>query len=715
MSFTERLAIEVDAKTGGAVSNLKKVQKEVDRLGASTDEATSRWDKLGKQFGISGAALKAGVVSGAAAAGAALVSFAKAGIDSFVGLAGEVRTFSELTGATAEDSSRFVAVMDDFGIAADTGSKAMFKLARGVGDGSAELDAFGVSVARTADGSLDLTRTVFNVADAYEQMHDPAQRAALLTEAFGRSGHELIPILEQGSDGLRRFFDEAAESGQILSQDDLDKAREYELAVDALGDATERLKRSAGSTAAGPLTDFANSAADMVNAASDGKSTLAELGDNVKRLSGFLAGPITGFYTFARAGRDATAQQVAMSNAANDNAQALAEEEAAAKATADAFDKLQGGLVSAFNAQQQYQRAADGVRAAQLRVVDAQGDLNRLLQEGAVDAREVARAQKDVEQAHRGVASAQRDLEHAQQRVFDVQKRIRELQKGPSPADQEQRAIDLAEAKLSVEDAERDLLNTRGDQKATTEDVERAELRLRQARLDLANLEAQATDNSAELEQARRDLADAEQGQADALQRVFDANNAVADSQAKLIEAQRGDLDFTQKVEQAKLDLLAAQEGVNTAQVNAATAAINLNTAVEAQRDLLNADADAVARVSRELSLLQDKYPELAPMLGAILGASAPAPLVGAGPLLPGQTRAPRRALGGATTPGGTYLVGDGGRPELLQMGNQSGRVLADAGGGTTIVNIDATGMSAEQVIALIKHYEKRNGPGWRS
>ena len=86
-----------------------------------------------------------------------------------------------------------------------------------------------------------------------------------------------------------------------------------------------------------------------------------------------------------------------------------------------------------------------------------------------------------------------------------------------------------------------------------------------------------------------------------------------------------------------------------------------------------------------------------------------------------GISTLPRRANGGPTQPGQTYLVGERG-PELLTMGRSSGMVTPGVGrpSGNTYnitVNADAltdTASLGGKIVTAIKAYETRAGGGWR-
>ena len=195
---------------------------------------------------------------------------------------------------------------------------------------------------------------------------------------------------------------------------------------------------------------------------------------------------------------------------------------------------------------------------------------------------------------------------------------------------------------------------------------------------------------------------------------VAEAQQAVIDRTAALNVAQAGDLDFTNKVWAAKIDLLAAQNGVKDAQVNAASQAIKLSDAMFNQAVVVGANAEAVDKLRGNLGLLAAQYPQLAGTLGAMLGGGGSTfPAFGA--VGGGDWASPRgpipRAHGGPTNAGGTYLVGENG-PELLHMGGRSGYVQANGGsGGSSITVIMPPGSDGDDVVAALTRWQRRNGP----
>ena len=284
-TFTERLELLITSSAKGAVAGIKETDSAVTQLDTKAKGATGVLQKFGIQGEATGAVLSAGVAGGAIAAGAAITKFAVDGVNQFTSLASTVRDFQRASGATAESSSRMVAVFDDLEISQEAASRAFFKLSREIGTNDSELSKYGITVARTKDGNLDLEETMLRVSEAYKNTTDQGERAALIQEAFGRGGKELIPILEQGRDRIQEMFAEADKNHQIFSQDDLEQAREYELALDSLGDSIQGLQRSAGQALVPTLTTVANSTADTITTADELTGSIGGVAGGVRFLN----------------------------------------------------------------------------------------------------------------------------------------------------------------------------------------------------------------------------------------------------------------------------------------------------------------------------------------------------------------------------------------------------------------------------------------------
>jgi hypothetical protein len=202
-------------------------------LGPATGTATTAVRSMGNEIlgasGVMKVAAGAAVVGGVAILG--LGAYALSSVSSWAALGEKVLAFQRVSGTTAEEASRLVFVMGQLGISSDTVTSAMFKMTRA---DPGKLHELGIEIAHNADGSQNLAGTLDNVRAAYQATQDPVQRNLILFTAFGKAGQALAPYLAASAEQMRLFNVEADKTHAIYTQDQLNKAHEYELATRAM-------------------------------------------------------------------------------------------------------------------------------------------------------------------------------------------------------------------------------------------------------------------------------------------------------------------------------------------------------------------------------------------------------------------------------------------------------------------------------------------------
>ena len=206
MANIGKLAVQITAETAGLTSGLKQAE---DGITAFDGKATALADKL-KEF----------VAPAAIAAGAA---FAANMVRNVANTADELAKLSQRTGIAVEDLSRLRYAADLSGVSSEGMTQALTRLSRGMsdaangtGEAAGAFQAMGVEV-RNQDGTLRSQREVLaDIADRFQRYEDGAQKSALAQQIFGRSGAELIPMLNQGADGLQTMADESDRLGNTM-------------------------------------------------------------------------------------------------------------------------------------------------------------------------------------------------------------------------------------------------------------------------------------------------------------------------------------------------------------------------------------------------------------------------------------------------------------------------------------------------------------------
>lgn len=224
--------------------------------------------------------------------------------------ASSVRELAAASGQSTEASSRFIQVLDDYGMTAQ--------------------DALQATRFLTKNGYEPSIDTLAKLSDKYLSLNSAQERNDFLLKNLGRSGLQWAEVLKQGGEALKQQG-EAVNQSLILNQKSVDAARKYELALDDWNDAIMGVKVAIGNGLLPILTDLLTSTMDNARAT----EIMAE---SEAKLSTFQK-------AFTKDGRDAW-------NAALDQAQA---EREAANAT-----KMHSGAI--VDAVPEYKTYADVLR-----------------------------------------------------------------------------------------------------------------------------------------------------------------------------------------------------------------------------------------------------------------------------------------------------------------------------------------------------------------
>lgn len=173
-----------------------------------------------------------GVVAafGATLSVGAFASWVKGAIDS----ADEMGKMAQKVGVTVESLSALTYAgsladvsNEQLSVGLKQLSKNMLAAAAGSKEQAAAFKALGVET-RNADGTLRGTDDVFSdVAERFSELDDGALKTAISMKIFGRSGGDLIPLLNAGKEGLREMKDEAARLGLIISTETAKEAEAF--------------------------------------------------------------------------------------------------------------------------------------------------------------------------------------------------------------------------------------------------------------------------------------------------------------------------------------------------------------------------------------------------------------------------------------------------------------------------------------------------------
>jgi len=235
-----RLELVVEVDTRSANANIKSVNSAL----GSMEQAAVR-SARGASQGIDGMTLS---MAKAVAAGQAIYGAVMAAARALQSLTLGALQSQDALGKTAQkvglgvselSALRHAAELSDVTFESLTVSLGRF--ASNVASGSKELDVLGVAT-RRQDGTLRATSEILaDVADRFAAMPDGVSKTALALDLFGRSGKDLIPLLNGGRAGLEEMAREARALGRVIDEDTAKRAEHLNDNITRLKGALEGL------------------------------------------------------------------------------------------------------------------------------------------------------------------------------------------------------------------------------------------------------------------------------------------------------------------------------------------------------------------------------------------------------------------------------------------------------------------------------------------
>ena len=242
-----------------AVLTLRTDSKKFDKgIGKAKESAGGLLSKFG------------GLTAGATALGGVLAVIGKRFIDN----ADKIAKMSRTLGVSIQFLSGMEHTAKLTGTSLDVVDRTLGLLARnivdannGVGEATSQFKALGIRLHKENGQLKDTDEVLLELADKFSQLPDSTVKTAAAMKLFGRSGKDLIPLLNEGAAGLGAMHAEAEGLGLILSD-------EGALSAEAFNDAMTRLSGAFGGLATAIIntgiievfTDLIEGAAKVVTA-----------------------------------------------------------------------------------------------------------------------------------------------------------------------------------------------------------------------------------------------------------------------------------------------------------------------------------------------------------------------------------------------------------------------------------------------------------------
>lgn len=172
-----------------------------------------------------------------------LASFVKDSLDAVGGL-GEL---ADQLGVTTTTLQAFQYGASQVGLSSEEMQTGIAKLTRSIGEAAegseTAIKAFnriGVGVLDAAGKVRSTDAVMGDVADALKAIDDPARRAAIAVDLFGKTGQKMLPFLQDGKEGVNNLASEAESLGMIIDDPLVRAADDASDSITALSGALEK-------------------------------------------------------------------------------------------------------------------------------------------------------------------------------------------------------------------------------------------------------------------------------------------------------------------------------------------------------------------------------------------------------------------------------------------------------------------------------------------
>lgn len=246
------MAIRIPIITDLQDKGLEEAKRQFGKFKAAVADAEGGMGKFKAGSKVAFDAVKAHAASFAIAGAAAFATVVVKGVTAFSDLALAAGKFSEATGLSTQQASRWMEVAGDVGVETATLEKAINKMNIQASKSPKVFKDLGVEIDKTAGGAVNANETFLNVIDRLNKIKDPAERAKVATQLLGKGWQDMAELVGAGSEKLRQRLKDVADV-KVISPSEVNQAREFRKNVDDLKDAFEEFALSLGESVLPPL------------------------------------------------------------------------------------------------------------------------------------------------------------------------------------------------------------------------------------------------------------------------------------------------------------------------------------------------------------------------------------------------------------------------------------------------------------------------------
>ena len=255
MATLSTLNVKVTGNTAGLSQSLDKAKS---RLSTFKENSTKALKGVGKAAGA------LGVVGGAA-----LIGFGATAVSSFANAGDELDKMSKRTGLSVESLGELKFAAEQSGSGLEAIEKSTKKMSsvildanNGLAGASDALSQLGLDASDLA--ALSPEDQFQTIANALGNLDDASQKAALAQDVFGKAGSELIPLLNEGEEGMNALRQQAVDLGGVMSGEAAASAAEFKDAQNELMTVIGGLFVEIGSALVPVLTTLVDALAPVI-------------------------------------------------------------------------------------------------------------------------------------------------------------------------------------------------------------------------------------------------------------------------------------------------------------------------------------------------------------------------------------------------------------------------------------------------------------------
>lgn len=248
MPAISQLFVELKLQAESFNNDIRAAQKEAKEFEKTIKPSKEAAQELGTAMTLAGGA----VVASFLAATKATADYGD-----------KINDMSKKTGVSTEILSKWGFAAEQSGSTLEGVGKGLTKLAvnmEAATSGSktqmAAFKAAGITSKDLADAHGDVNKILPKLADAFAGAKDGAGKTAIAMALLGKSGTELIPMLNEGSAGLDRMGRAAEAAGRVVSQDAARSADEFNDHLAELQGSVMGISGVIGNTLIPPLTNL---------------------------------------------------------------------------------------------------------------------------------------------------------------------------------------------------------------------------------------------------------------------------------------------------------------------------------------------------------------------------------------------------------------------------------------------------------------------------